>query len=124
MGSTGTGRFTDYPSNPNSIKGVVGPDPRADICGLAFSTDLEDIETSEFYNKYGKVPVQGSFVSIGFKGRIVAFNDKNLTIGNLPTKYNYLLGCMKSGYIYSGVVEDSGDGCVPFIKIAVTPDIK
>lgn len=124
MGSTGTGKFTDYPGNPESVKGVVGPDSKEDKCELAISTELEDVETSEYYKKYGKVPEQGSFVSIGFRKRIVALSKEKLTIGNLSTEYNYLLGCMENGFNYTGEVEDSDDGCVPFIKIAVTPDLK
>lgn len=124
MGSTGTGRFTDYPGNPKPIKGVVGPNPKEDRCELAISTELEDVETSEYYNQYGKVPEQGSLVTIGFRKRIVAFSKEKLTIGSLPTKYNYLLGCIENGFNYTGEVEDSDDGCVPFIKIAVTPNLK
>ena len=121
MGSTGTGHFTDYPGNLNSIKGVVGPEPKEDRCERAFSAELEDIQTSDYYKKYGKVPTPGAYVSIGWNRRIIAMDEDGLTIGNLPTRFNYLLACLNDGFSYTGAVEESHDLGLPYVKIAVTP---
>jgi hypothetical protein len=44
---------------------------------------------------------------LAHKKRVVAETDKGVTVGNLPTAYNYLVSCMKAGWTYSGTVTAS-----------------
>lgn len=127
MGSSGTGRLSDYSNfggylNPaNKPKGKFGSEGPEDKCALGFSTELEDVLTSEYYIKYKTIPAKGTLVKIKQKMRIVAVDDSDLVIGNLPTKYNYLLRCMNDGFEYEGEVEESVSGLIPLVIIAVSP---
>jgi hypothetical protein len=46
-------------------------------------------------------------LELDLKKRIVAQTTTGEVVGHLPTKYNYLAGCMKAGYKYAGTVRDS-----------------
>ena len=127
MGSSGTGRLSDYSDfvrgiNVSPAKGNEGPDDPVDKCILAFTTELEDIETSERYVKTKTLPSEGDHIRIGINTRIVAIDDNDMVVGNLPTKYNYLFDCINGGHNYEGNVEDAIPGLVPLVIVAVTPD--
>ncbi len=121
MGSTGSGHFTDYPGNANAIKGVTGGEGGINECERAVITYLEDVATSDYFQKTATVPPKGTSVVIAFATRIVAIDDKGVIIGNLPTEYNYLLRCLKDGYQYEGQVDSSNTAPLPSVQIAVTP---
>lgn len=124
MGSTGSGRFTDYPGNGNAIKGVTGGESGVNECERAVMTLLEDVATSDYYQKNGNVPPIGTSVIIAFATRIVALDDQGVIIGNLPTEYNYLMRCLSEGYRYEGEVIGSNTIPLPSVQIAVTPQKK
>jgi hypothetical protein len=121
MGSTGPGHFSDYPGNGNAIKGVTGGESGVNECERGVMTRLEDVSTSDYYQKTGNVPPIGTSVIIAFATRIVAIDDKGVIIGNLPTEYNYLMRCLREGYQYEGEVIGSNTMPLPSVQIAVTP---
>lgn len=126
MGSSGTGRLTDYSGffggqKPSPSKGMQGPSGPIDRCALAFSTELEDVLTSEYYTKLKTIPAKGEHITIAIKYRIVVIANNGLVVGNLPTRYNYLYECINDGFVYQGVVEESEAGILPLVIVAVTP---
>ncbi|MEX0722014.1 MAG: hypothetical protein WD059_15160 [Balneolaceae bacterium] len=101
MGSTGSGRLSDYSGKKSTdSSGKDGGASGEDKCGKAFSTHLEDVGTSKFYEQNDSVPSSGESVSLSFKKRIIAVLDDGTAIGNLPTAYNYLKFCMDDGFNY------------------------
>ena len=121
MGSTGTGHLTDYSGYKKAVVGETGGKDTVYICNKAVATSLEDVATSDYFKKHGTVPPKGTLVIITSTSRIVAVDDKGEVIGNLPTEYNYLLGCIEEGYQYEGEVTDSFTSPLPSTSIAVTP---
>lgn len=120
MGSTGSGNFTDYQgfSGNNPIQ---GGESKENECGKAFRIELEDFDTSEYYNTNGQLPDINTVIIIGFNGsRIVAIAD-NYEIGNLPTKYNYLRKCLNE-FNYSGIVSNTSSIPINSIIINVSPN--
>jgi hypothetical protein len=120
MGSTGSGNFTDY-QGYSSNNPKQGGESKDNVCERAFRTELEDIDTSEYYRANNNLPEENSEIFISFNGyRIVALvNDQE--IGNLPTKYNYLRRCMEN-YTYSGIVSNTSTNPINSITINVSPN--
>ncbi|MDZ7775285.1 MAG: hypothetical protein U5L09_06555 [Bacteroidales bacterium] len=121
MGSTGSGNFTDYGSysggNPKQ-----GGETKENECEKAFRTELEDVDTSEYFTSKERLPVINTEIAIEFNGhRIVATIDGR-EIGNLPTKYNYLRKCMND-YTYSGIVSNTSSNLINSITINVFPNV-
>ncbi len=117
MGSTNTGRFTDYSENTkgNGKKsGSNGGSSGEDRCNKAFSTELEEVERCEYYRKYSDLPTKGSKIYVTFNSRMEVINEPGEVIGYLPTKYNYLATCIQDGNSYSGNI----------LSIVKTPIIK
>ncbi len=122
MGSTGTGRLSDYTGYSGAEKGKTGGKDIEDQCERAVYTTLEDVETSEYFTKKKKVPDKGTPVKVKYKNpRLVAIDEDGTVIGNLPTEYNYLVTCISSGYEYKGEVSGSFMEPLPSVDIAVTP---
>lgn len=121
MGSTGSGRLSDYTRFRAAVKGVTGGEDLVNKCERAVATVLEEVETCDYYKKYGKVPSKGAFIKIVLKTRIASVDENGDVIGYLPTEYNYLLDCLTDGYIYEGEVAGSFDTPVPSVYIAATP---
>ena len=117
MGSSGPGRFTDYPGSgggkpkgdPSGGGGGNGHPPE-DRCGRAFAVTLEDAEQSEYFGIHGHLPPVGQPLHIARRKRLVAETDDGESVGNLPTGYNYLASCLKEGWTYSGFVQASTKG--------------
>ena len=121
MGSTGTGHLSDYSDYSKAVTGVTGGKDTVYICDRAVTTSLEDVASSEYFNKYGSLPLREDLVIITAKKRIVAMDKNGFVIGNLPTQYNYLLECIQEGYQYEGSVTESYLSPLPSVSIAVTP---
>ncbi|MFA6483406.1 MAG: hypothetical protein WCW62_12560 [Bacteroidales bacterium] len=128
MGSTGTGHFTDYsdnqrprnnedPSEPHETGGRSGNDK----CQRAFSTNLEEVASSQYLIQNGYLPPVGTNVFISFNERIVAETEDGVCIGFLPTRFNYLLNCIENGFSYSGVIARSNSIPLPSLTIDVNP---
>ncbi len=116
MGSSGSGRISDYPGtsraggNGGGPKGDGGDQPPEDRCGRAFSTPLEDIEHSEYYEVHGAPPPIGEALRIRQRKRLVAETADGQSVGNIPTALNFLASCMKEGWDYTGLVTVSNNG--------------
>lgn len=112
MGSMGTGSFGDYNQKDKKkcARSIV-------------NVMLEDVALSEFYTNSKKVPDEQCKVSVRqalLNGRIVCESLETLeSIGALPTKYNYLLACMKDGYAYEGTVTYSSILPIPTVKVTL-----
>ncbi len=107
MGSSGSGNISDYPgtSRGGSGGGIGGGgEPPVDRCERAFSVRLEDIEHSDYFRTYGAPPPVGETLHVRQRKRLVAETSAGQSVGNLPTSYNYLASCMKSGWGYTGTV--------------------
>ena len=110
MGSSGSGRISDYPgsssSGAGSGSGGAGGDGGAvDRCSRAFNTRLEDVESSPYYQAHGALPPLGTKVKVVQGKRIQAQTFDGEIIGNLPTSFNYLAACLKDGWTYVGSVQ-------------------
>jgi hypothetical protein len=113
MGSSGSGRLSDYPGSkkPGGGGGSGGGPGGQDRCTRAIDTKLEDVEHCEHFVKHKRVPPVGAALKIAFKNkRVVALTDANEVVGNLPTKFNYLVDCMNDGFAYIGRVRGSNNG--------------
>jgi hypothetical protein len=120
MGSSGTGRFTDY-SGTSSQNSKIGGSSGEDKCGKAFTTSLEEVERSAYFKDSSNLPPKGTKINIVFnKPRLAAVADDTV-IGYLPTDKNYIKACLESGYEYPGVVSSSLSNPVPSIQITVSP---
>jgi hypothetical protein len=114
MGSSGSGRISDYPGTggrPGSKSGGAGdPVGSGDRCSRAFTASLEDIEHSDYFEANGVVPPIGQSLRIAQRKRLVAETGDGQSVGNLPTSLNYLAACLKDGWTYTGVVTACSNG--------------
>ena len=121
MGSTNTGRFTDYSgtSKGKTKKGGSGGGGSSgeDLCDKAFTADLEEVERCEYFKNLSDLPSKGSHVLVRFNGRLEVTDNSGELIGYLPTKFNYLAACIQDGNEYSGNVLSTTR--TPIIKIRV-----
>jgi hypothetical protein len=137
MGTTGTGKFSDYPGGSKK-KGKGGSDigggggsqddpEKGDQnkCGKAIGgISLEDVARGDFYKRNKKVPPTGTEVLLREhleKGRLVIEAKGGEIIGSLPTRYNYLRQCMEQGNRYGGNVISSSSSPLPTVKIDLGP---
>lgn len=117
MGSTGSGSFSDYDHKPkgNSSQGASSGE---DKCARAFSTLLEEVQNCGYFRATANIPPTGTVVSITFdRPRLAVQDDRNVIIGYLPTKFNYLLACIQSGINYSGMISSST--LIPLASVTV-----
>lgn len=124
MGSSGSGRLSDYPGSSGSGSGssTGGGGGGSDRCSQAIAVALEDVEHCDYYTTVGTVPGRGQQLRIAQKKRVVAETDAGVTVGNLPTTYNYLAGCLKDGWTYTGTVTaSSGSGAVAKVSADFAP---
>lgn len=76
-------------------------------CESEYSIILEEVENSDYYNKYGlpklndRVYLKNGLV----EGRLcVEHNDTSEIVGLLPTIHNDLYQCQKKGFKYEGEI--------------------
>lgn len=141
MGSTNTGRFTDYPGTPSgssktgSGNGSGGSGGGGQGGGSASKTDqclhmiesvaLEEVARSEYFITHKILPPTGTAVAVRSSlvgGRIGVETVPTLElVGLLPTEYNYLLQCMKQGYKYPGKVISTTSKPIPVVRVNLEP---
>ncbi|WP_230948520.1 hypothetical protein [Burkholderia stagnalis] len=127
MGSSGSGRFSDYPGTKakevaGDGTGVAGGASGVDRCKQAFCSVLEDVGQCDFYSQFKKVPAPGTQLSIFFdKKRVFAVDVNGVKVGALPTSFNYLATCLAGGVTYVGVVKSSVDKPVATIEADFVP---
>jgi hypothetical protein len=113
MGSTNTGRVGDYPGSSKPPTGLPGggggsTPPLSDRCARAISVALEDIEHCDYFATHGVVPSVGEVLRVAQRKRIVAETSAGVTVGNLPTSYNYLVHLAGSLDAVASVSGDKG----------------
>lgn len=127
MGSSGSGRFSDYPGTKakevaGDGAGVAGGTSGVDKCSQAFHVLLEDVGNGQFYSQSRTVPPPSTQLTIIFDGqRVFAVDANGLKVGALPTLYNYLVACMQDGVSYVGVVTLSAASPVPTVEADFVP---
>jgi hypothetical protein len=122
MGSSGTGRLTDY--SGRSSKGSsskTGGSSNEDKCGKAFTASLEEIERCEYFTSKSSTPPLNTEIEIVFKKPRLAAVAGGVIIGYLPTDKNYVKACIDNGYKYPGVVNSSRMKPVPSVSVTVSP---
>jgi len=118
MGSSGSGRISDYSgskggSNKSGTGGGAGgggPVPPEERCGRAFSVELEDFEHSDYFAANGAPPPVGTALRIRKVKRLVAETLDGVSVGNVPTSHNYLADCIEADWSYVGQVRVSSSG--------------
>jgi hypothetical protein len=127
MGSTGSGRFSDYPPSKGkggSPSGGPGdgrpaePDDRCDrdLPGIA----LEEVGRSEYFTARRSVPGTGTSVHLRdtlLGPRLSIDTEAGESVGFLPTAFNYLVVCLKRGFSYSGKITSSALKPVPSVRV-------
>jgi hypothetical protein len=124
MGSTGSSRFSDYSGTraPQTGSGSGGGGASGvDRCRQAFTCVLEEVAQCPFFAQSGAVPTPGSILNIELRGRVFAVDINGVSVGALPTAFNYLTNCLNDGINYVGVVRRSTATPVPTIEVDFTP---
>lgn len=119
MGSTGSGRLSDYSGAREQSKNgqpAGGGSSGADRCRQAFSAILEEVAQCGYYTAAKTVPPRGSELRLVLDGRIFAVAQNGSKVGALPTSYNYLAGCIESGVQYVGIVKRAIASPVPSVE--------
>lgn len=135
MGSSGSGKFGTYHvDNPKGANaGAEDGEGASNRSGGANgeiecpknieNIRLQDVATSENYLNNKNVPQNSEEVYLNDRivnGRLVVMlASTGEIVGNLPTQYNFLINCIKSGYGYAGSVVASGFTPVPFIVVSL-----
>lgn len=125
MGSTGSGRFTDYsgskkPDAPGAEGG--GGSSGVDRCQQSFECVLEEVAQCTYYMQTGGgVPGPGSVLTVMLRGRLFAVDSSGTTVGALPNAFNYLAACLADGTNYVGLVKAASAGPVPTVSVDFTP---
>lgn len=119
MGSSTSGRLTDYSGvkNSNGTGGTGG----ADRCGQAFDCSLEEVALCEYFTTHSTVPPVGIELQLIFERRLFAVAPDGLKVGALPTAYNYIAACIRAGHSYVGAVTASGTLPMPSVSAVFTP---
>ena len=123
MGSTGTGKFTDYSGQTGNegsggtAGGGSGGSSGVDNCDQAFAAILEEVERCAYFQQYHTPPPAGTAVVVRLRGRLSVDTESGEVLGYLPTQYNYLAGCMSSGRNYAGSV--TATSITPLIRVHV-----
>jgi hypothetical protein len=112
MGSSGSGRISDYPGSSGSGTEGGGDAGGVDRCSKGFSARLEDVEHSDFYKKNRSAPPAGTQVQVVQGKRIIVATMSGESIGALPTSFNYLLSCILDGWLYIGAVQNANTSSV------------
>ncbi|MHC1735252.1 MAG: hypothetical protein AB9921_06220 [Erysipelotrichaceae bacterium] len=128
MGSSGRGEFGNYKVGKNGIGSSGGEDGQdgsgngkecpTNIEGIL----LEDVGTCEYFKTTGSLPGVGKSIFVDSKtkdGRIVVIDlSSSMVLGNLPTRYNYLIECI-SVIHYVGTIGISGLKPMPHVVVEI-----
>lgn len=120
MGSAGTGMFGTYKDNGADI--MPNDNSGNHVCPLEIKyIRLEDVAISDYFVNHTSVPQAGEQIEVlptpHKKRMVVALQNTQEIIGNLPVIYNYLMLCISNGMAYSGNVVSSGLSPIPYIVV-------
>ncbi len=119
MGSTGSGRFTDYSESQSSGEGSSaegGGSGGVDRCTQAFNCTLEEVSQCDFFTNNGNTPAIRTTLNLVLTNRLFAATSTGEIVGALPTRFNYLAGCLEEGYSYIGIITASSTSPVPTVS--------
>ena len=123
MGTTGTGRFTDYSGSgggaPKSSGGGGGEERQP--CDKPFSARLEEVDRCDYVNQQGSPPPPGTEVILSLDTRLTVSTTEGEVIGYLPTKFNYLASCIAEGREYGGHVKSSMVTPITRVEVDISP---
>lgn len=120
MGSTGTGSFTDYPGSNGGINNDLPNQCDRAIPNIA----LDEVARCNYYIDNNTTPSIGTEIRLNnhlYGGRLVVETITGEIIGLLPTRLNYLLGCIQQGFSYNGQVISTSNVPIPSIIIDLGP---
>lgn len=124
MGSTGSGRFSDY-SGTGGGKGDTGAGGGGasgeDRCNRAFACVLEEVEQCDYFTANQDVPPTNTTLTLELRGRLMAIDPDGLSVGALPTRLNYLADCLGAGFAYDGRVAAATSGSVASVNVDFGP---
>jgi len=118
MGSTGTGRFDDYHGTSRGSGGDGGPE---DQCNQPFTAMVEEVERCDYYRQHNALPEIGTRLTLRLGKRIRVETTQEELIGYLPTRFNYLAACLRSGYSYSGSVTSTAKPPILRVQVSISP---
>lgn len=128
MGTSSRGDLDDYPKgHPERTGSVDASDGEAEnVCARRIEdAELEEVEHCTFFEAHGELPPEGTDVLVVREpnsGRpAVATVSAQEVLGLLPADYNYLIGCLESGYVYSGLVSLATAGNPSVVTVSVAP---
>lgn len=129
MESYSSGRFHEYNPPQNESQPMTeggGLVPKTDVCDRVIeSARIEEVERTQYHKRHFKVPMPGDKVKLRNaleNGRLVIEHvESNLSIGYLPTRFNYLAQCLASGKKYGGKVTASANSPSARIVIELVP---
>jgi hypothetical protein len=121
MGSSGTGRLSDYSGKKKQNDGGGGSGGEEDRCGKAFHASLEEVERCDYFRAQAGPPTQGTVVTVTFDKRPAIVSESGELIGYLPTSFNYLRNCLKRGYAYAGLVSSSRTRPIVSVSVDIAP---
>lgn len=122
MGSSGTGRLSDYSGRSSGGSSKTGGKSNEDKCERAFSTLLEDVERCTYYKTNSALPANGTVIEVVFKKpRLAAVTNEGIIVGYLPTDRNYIKACIENGYSFPGAISSSRLKPLPSVQITVSP---
>ena len=139
MGTSGSGKFGNYPTGSsetvpkkgqNGISigdgvggGVGGGVGEFECPEFIEHIRLEDVAVSEYFINNNSLPNPGDAVELKdtiYKGRLVIISTSiREIIGNLPTQNNNLINCIKREIKYIGTVISSGKLPVPYVMVSL-----
>lgn len=124
MGSTGSGRFSDYSGTGSGKVGTGaggGGASGEDRCNRAFACVLEEVEQCDYFAANQDVPPTNTTLTLELRGRLMAIDPNGLSVGALPTNLNYLADCLSAGFLYDGRVTASALGSVASVNVDFGP---
>lgn len=107
MESSYSGNFSDYDiSTSNQV--FMGSNGQENLCEKAYGNILlEEISSCKYFTKYNSIEIHKEiYLDNDIKeGRLtIRTKDENLSIGFLPSNYNHLFKCIKSGFVFNGII--------------------
>jgi len=123
MGSSGTGHFSDYHSSSSnqSDSSRGGGSSGEDRCDQGFETELEEMERCSYYLQHRSLPESETHVKVRMQGRVGVETTSGELIGYLPTRYNYLAGCIREGRSYAGRIISASNTPILYVLVEIHP---
>ena len=120
MGSSGSGRFSDY-TGTNKDKSGGGGSSGVDACSKPFECELEEVERSTYFSTHKALPAIDADLTLFFERRIGAQTSNGELVGYLPTQFNYVASCLREGWQFPATVINVTVKPFPRLWLRATP---